>query len=83
MKTKEIKALAVAVGILWGVSLMFLAWISNTGYGIDFVEVLSSIYVGYKPTLIGGIAGFFWGLIDGMVSIYLIAQLYTYILKKK
>lgn len=83
MKSKEIKSLAFSTGIIWGFMVMFLSWISNTGWGVDIIEVLSSFYIGLKPTLIGGLLGFIWAFVNGFILVMGIGHLYKYILNKK
>ena len=82
MKKLNIKALALSFGITWALSLLLLGWISATGWGLDAVDVLASFYIGYQPTLFGGIIGAIWGFVDGAVGGIVIGYLYNYFAAK-
>lgn len=68
----NVKALALAAGILWGGGCMFLVALLNLafpGYGGAWLEVAASIYPGYNgPSGLGSavIVGLY-GLVDGAV----------------
>jgi hypothetical protein len=59
---------AVAMGATWAMGVMLLGWISITGWGTRFVDVLSSIDVGFRPTFIGGIVGGLWAFADAFAA---------------
>jgi len=78
----DIKAMALALGLTWGVLAMFLAGLGNLiwdGYGMAFLRVMASIYPGYDAS--GGfgdlIIGTLYGLADGAVAGAVIAWLYN------
>jgi len=72
------KKLALTFGILWGASTLILGLICMlTGWGIDLVEILGSVYIGYDSTVLGSIIGGAWGFADGFIGGYLIAWLYN------
>jgi len=76
----DLKALAVASGLLWGgavlcVGAAHLAW---PGYGGAFLGVISSIYPGYEVGGFGSvIVGALYGLVDGAVAGLILAWLYN------
>ena len=80
MKTLDLRALALAAGLLWGGALLFVGLVAMfvDGYGLAFREVMASIYPMYDgaatwgSTLLGGVAGF----VDGAVCGALLAWLY-------
>jgi hypothetical protein len=78
MKLKPM-ALGIAIGILWGVSILLTTLLSHyTGYGKLFLEALpQSIYPGYSITLGGGIIGLLYGFIDGFVGGAIIGWIYN------
>jgi uncharacterized membrane protein len=78
----SIRALALTLAILWGASCLLVGWTASFGWGSYFVDVLSSIYIGYKPGFIGGIAGAIWGFIDGGIWGAALAYLYNHFDKK-
>ena len=77
------KKLGLAGGILWGASMFFMTLFSVwTGYGVKWLELMSSIYPGYTQTLGGSIVGFIYGFIDGFVCLFLLSWIYNILLKK-
>lgn len=79
------KALAITVGLLWGGSVFLVAAINRfyRGYGVDFLNDMSSLYPGYhvaglRMAMVGGL----YGLVDGLVCGALIAWLYNTVSSK-
>jgi hypothetical protein len=67
-----------ALGLWWGIGLLIVSWISlRTGYGIGLIQGLSSVYLGYTATFVGGIIGFVWGFIDFFIFGLLVAWIYN------
>ncbi|MGA7293239.1 MAG: hypothetical protein WBW53_01330 [Terriglobales bacterium] len=75
----SIKGLALASGILWGVVMlvMGLANLIWGGYGQQFLQTMSSVYLGYHATrsiaevIVGTLCGFVDGLVGGAVFAWL------------
>jgi len=71
----DIKALALAWGILWGGAVLLVALVNLApcGYGQHFLELLSSCYPGYHAThsfwqiILVTVYAFLDGLIGGLV----------------
>jgi hypothetical protein len=82
MEKCNIKALAVAIGVLWAIYVLLLGWIAAFGWGREMVTVLSSLYIGYKPTFVGGIIGGIWAFVDGAIAGAIIAWVYNLVAKK-
>ena len=59
------KYTGLAFGIVWGIAILLTGWISMTGWGYNFVDVMSSIYTGYRSSFVGGIVGGIWGFFFG------------------
>ena len=59
------KCTAIALGSVWAATILLTGWISMSGWGSNFVGVLSSIYTGYSPSFVGGIIGGIWGFAFG------------------
>ena len=73
------KALSLALGIMWSLGVLFLsitALISES-YLHNFVEFLSSVYLGYSLSLGGIVIGMVWGFLDAAIGGFLIAWLYN------
>lgn len=83
MEKLSVKALAVGLGISWAVCILFAGWASIFGWGAKFVEVMSSVYIGFAPTFLGGVIGAIWGFIDGAIGGAIIALVYNAIVRKK
>ena len=77
----NIKALALAVGIIWGAGMFFVGIInlSYPEYGALFLTVMSSIYPGYDPfTGISSVLiGTLYGFVDAGIGGALLAWLYN------
>jgi hypothetical protein len=77
----NIGALALAIGLFWGGSIL-LVGVSNLmwpGYGSAFLQLVASIYPGYKASATFGqvIIGTLYGLVDGAIGGALFAWLYN------
>ena len=73
----RIVPVALAFGLTWGIGVMLLGWVSGIGWGGRLVGVLSSVYVGYASTFLGGLIGGAWAFVDGFVAGLLLAFLYN------
>ncbi len=74
--TLSVKGLALGLGVTWGLGVLLLGWAGWLGYGTGFTG-LSSIYLGYDATFLGGIIGALWGFVDGAIGGALIAWVYN------
>lgn len=76
----DLKALAIACGLVWGVAVFcvgvaHLVW---PGYGGAFLEVVSSIYPGYEVGGFGSvIVGTLYAVVDGGVAGAMIGWVYN------
>ncbi len=82
MERLSVKGLAVGVGTSWAICMLFAGWASIFGWCTRFVEVMSSVYIGFKPTILGGIIGAAWGFVDGAIGGLIIAVVYNAVVKK-
>jgi hypothetical protein len=69
--------MAFAIGMTWGLGILLLGWISGGGWGARLVEVLSSLYVGYSSTFVGGLIGGLWAFADGFIAGLIVAGFYN------
>jgi hypothetical protein len=83
MEKLNVKALAVGLGVAWAICLLFVGWASIFGWGTEFVEVMSSVYIGFASTFLGGIIGAIWGFIDGAIGGAIIALVYNAMVREK
>ena len=80
----SVTAVAIAFALVWGVLAMFLTGVANMiwpTYGQDFLQVMASIYPGYKATASFGqvIIGTLYGLVDAAVVGAVFAWLSNYL----
>lgn len=73
----SVSGLALGIGIYWGLAMLVAGWTSIFGWGTEFVTTMSSIYIGYEASFIGGIIGGVWGFFDGLIAGALIAFFYN------
>ena len=79
----NIKAAALAFGISWGLLIMLTGWLAASGWGVDFVEIFASLYIGYSAGFFGGVIGFIWGFVDGAICGALVAAIYNIVVSAK
>ena len=77
MERLRIIPLAVAVGAVWALGVLFLALAAMFGWGTALVELLGSLYLGYDASVLGGIIGALWAIVDGAIAGALIALIYN------
>lgn len=77
----SLKSLAISIALLWGLTFLFVSLINFLlpPYGLAFLEVMSSVYPGYKPagTLSSVVVGTLYALLDGAVGGVLLGWLYN------
>lgn len=72
------KRLGLAGGIVWGVGLFLTTVISiYTGYGAQFLHVLSSVYPGFDISWIGSVLGLVYGFVEAFIFFFLTALVYN------
>lgn len=77
MEKLNVKKLAIATGSIWAVGVLILGWVAGSGWGMKFVEVLSSLYIGYGPSFWGAVIGGVWAFFDGAIGGALVAWVYN------
>jgi len=73
----NVKAITFSFGIVCGIYMLFLGWVAYGGWGSDIVKIISSFYIGFKPTFVGGIIGGIWGFFDGAIFGLILGFLYN------
>lgn len=77
-------ALGLALGITLAISVFFLGVVAAAlGWGVLLAQVLSSVMVGYGPTVVGAIAGAVWAFVIGFVNGVVIAWFYNRFLPRR
>jgi hypothetical protein len=76
----NVKAFALAFGLLWGFGLLFLTWwiIAFDG-ATGEITLIGRLYRGYSITPLGSVIGLLWALLDGAVGGAIFAWLYNFI----
>ena len=83
----NIMALGITCGVIWAGAILFtgvcgLIW---PGYGQTFLDMVASVYPGYKGTASIGqvVIGTLYGLADGAVAGMIFAWLYNFFAKSE
>ena len=68
-------AFGMAMGVLWAFSMFLMGMLAMFGnWGVPFVELFSSFYIGYSATFMGSIIGAVWGFADGFIGGFLLGK---------
>lgn len=75
-------ALGIACGATSAIALVLLAIVAmiNGSYGNSLVSLISTIYVGFRPSIPGALLGGLWGFVDGAIGGWVFAQIYNKVL---
>jgi hypothetical protein len=80
----DVKAFAIAFGLIWGFGLFFLTWWMIAFEGASHaVTLIGLVYRGYNISPLGSVIGLLWALPDGLVGGAIFAWLYTLILQQQ
>ena len=76
----DVKALALACGLLWGLGLFLTTWwvIFFDGASGD-PPIIARVYRGYSPSPVGSVIGLLWAFFDGLIGGAVFAWLYNLI----
>jgi len=82
MSKLDVRAFGSACGIVWG-SAMFLLGLMNMGcsWGSGIQQGMATLYIGYKPTILGSIIGGIWGFFDVGIGGVVVAWIYNKLAK--
>lgn len=70
--------LGLAGGVLWGVALFILTWISKyTGYAMFWLSQWMDVYPGFDLSVMGTFIGLIYGFVDGFVVLFVLSWLYN------
>ena len=74
----NIKAMAIAFGLVWGISLFVITWCIILLEGSsDTTTFIGKFYIGYSLTPVGSLFGLMWGIIDGAIGGVMFGWLYN------
>ena len=74
----NIKAMAIAFGLVWGISIFVITWYIILLEGpSDTTTFIGKFYIGYSLTPVGSLIGLMWGIIDGAIGGVMFAWLYN------
>ena len=74
----NVKAFALACGLLWGFSLLFITWwvIIFEGATGDLM-CIGHVYRGFDISPLGSVIGLLYGFVDGLIGGAIFAWLYN------
>jgi|TARA_B100001971_G_C17789333_1_gene333724 hypothetical protein len=77
MEKLSIKAMALSIGIVFGAYMFLLGIAASFGWGLKMVEMISSLYIGYGPTIPRSFIGAAYGFADGAIGGAILAWIYN------
>ena len=79
----NVKAFALACGLIWGFGLFILTWwiIAFDG-ATGEVTMIGRLYRGYSITPIGSVIGLVWAFVDGLIGGAIFAWLYNLLVRR-
>ncbi len=79
----NVKALALASGLLWGIGLFFLTWWIIAFEGASGEPTfIGRLYRGYTISPVGSVIGFLWAFVDGLIGGAIFAWLYNVLARR-
>ncbi|MET0168394.1 MAG: bacteriophage holin [Vicinamibacterales bacterium] len=83
----NITALGLTIGILWGAAILIVALANLVwpSYGRAFLDLLASVYPGYRPGagVASVITGTLYGLVDGAIGGAVFGWLYNLLAQRR
>lgn len=79
----NVKAVALASGLIWGLGLFTLTWWIIAFEGQTGEQtIIGMVYRGYNISAMGSIIGLIWGFVDGLIGGFIFAWLYNRFARK-
>jgi hypothetical protein len=79
----NVKAFALACGLIWGIGLFLLTWWVIAFEGATHeMTLIGHIYRGYNISAAGSFIGMVWGFVDGLIGGAVLAWLYNALAKR-
>ena len=74
----NLKAAALASGLIWGLGLFFMTWWIIAFEGQTGEQtIIGLVYRGYNISAMGSLIGLVWGFTDGLIGGFIFAWLYN------
>jgi len=71
------KAIALAIGIVWGLTVLIMTiWVIIRDGG-STLALLQQFYIGYSISYLGAIIGLIYGFVNGFICGWVFAWLYN------
>ncbi len=78
MAKLDIKAFGWALGLVWGGVTLLLGLLDTLYFwGSSWGKMMTMVYIGYRPTLIGSIIGAIWGFVYAAILGFSVAWIYN------
>ena len=72
------RAFGLAIGITWGLAIMFATWwLLYSGSPGAMISKLSSFFIGYSYSWGGAVIGFLWAFVYGFIAGIIVAWFYN------
>jgi len=79
----NVKAFALAVGLMWGINWFALTWWMMAFDGITHeVTLIGRMYRGFNLSPAGSLVALLWGFLDGFIIGLMIAWIYNQIVER-
>jgi len=63
----SIKGLGLGIGFSCAIFMFLMGLIAISGYGLEWVNLIAKVYIGYDASFFGAILGAIYGFIDGFI----------------
>ena len=78
MKKLDPLAMAISCALLWAAATLCIYLGARFfGYGLPFVKLMNSLYIGARVTVKGSTIAALWALADGFICGYIFAAVYN------
>lgn len=78
MAKLDVRAFGLACGIVWGAGMFIIGLMTAfSTWGAGFERVMSTLYIGFSPTLLGSVIGAAWGFVDAGIGGLVVALIYN------
>ena len=58
-------SVGLSIGLLWGIGMLFVGLTAAyLDWGVLFVRMMGSVYVGFTPSFVGSVIGAVFGFVD-------------------